>query len=78
MTLTDRLLRHAALPVIAIAVLALLGLRAGLGLPLTHLPDIGENRIVLRLSTPDASLAATDHDLAQPVYRALSSLPEIT
>ncbi len=78
MTLTDRLLRHAALPVIVIAVLALLGLRAGLGLPLTHLPDIGENRIVLRLSAPDASLAATDHDLAQPVYRALSSLPEIT
>lgn len=78
MTLTDRILRHAALPVLVIAVLALLGLRAGLGLPLTHLPDIGDNRIVLRLSAPDASLAATDHDLAQPVYRALSSLPEIT
>ncbi|SHM78164.1 Multidrug efflux pump subunit AcrB [Roseovarius litoreus] len=78
MTLTERILRHAALPVIIIAVLALLGLRAGLTLPLTHLPDIGDNRIVLRLSAPDASLAATDHDLAQPVYRALSSLPNVT
>ena len=78
MTLTDGILRHAVLPVIFIAVLALLGLRAGLSLPLTHLPDIGENRIVLRLMAPEASLAATDHDLAQPVYRALSSLPEVT
>ena len=78
MTVTDWTLRHAVFPVVVIAVLAILGLRAGLGLPLTHLPDIGDNRIVLRLSAPDASLAATDHDLAQPVYRALSSLPEIT
>jgi multidrug efflux pump subunit AcrB len=78
MTLTDRTLRHAFLPVIVVTVLALLGLRTGLHLPLTHLPDIGENRIVLRLSSPDASLAAMDHQLAQPVYQALSSLPEVT
>jgi len=78
MTLTERILRHAAVPVLIIAALAVLGLRAGLTLPLTHLPDIGENRIVLRLSAPDASLTSTDHDLAQPVYHALSSLPELT
>ncbi|EDM69965.1 probable transporter transmembrane protein [Roseobacter sp. AzwK-3b] len=78
MTFTDGILRHAVLAVIVITVLALLGLRAGLTLPLTHLPDIGDNRIVLRLTAPDASLTATDHDLAQPVYRALSSLPDVT
>ncbi|NHQ75908.1 efflux RND transporter permease subunit [Roseovarius gahaiensis] len=78
MILTEWTLRHTLLPVIVVIVLALLGLRAGLTLPLTHLPDIGENRIVLSLSAPDASLTATDHDLAKPVYRALSSLPEVT
>ena len=78
MTFTEWTLRHAALMTIVVIVLAVLGLRAGLTLPLTHLPDIGENRIALRLSAPDASLMATDHDLAQPVYRALSSLPQVT
>ena len=78
MTITAWTLRHAPVLFIVFIVLSVLGLRASFNLPLTHLPDIGDNRIILRMSAPDASISATDYDLAQPVYRALSSLPDVT
>lgn len=78
MSLSDWALRHPTLPLIAIALLTILGLRAGDQMPLTHLPDIGENRIVLRLVAEDATLDAMDRDLAQPVERALAALPQVS
>ncbi len=71
-------LRNPVLPLVVITLLAVFGLRAGFQLPLTHLPDIGENRIVVRLAAPGATLAVTDLELAQPIEEALFSLPEVS
>lgn len=78
MTGSDWALRHPILPLVGIVLLALLGLRAAVQMPLTHLPDLGDNRIVLRLVAEDATLEAMDRDLAQPVEQALASLPQVT
>lgn len=77
MTLSDWALRRPILPLVAIALLTILGLRAAGQMPLTHLPDLGQNRIVLRLVAEDATLAAMDRDLAQPLERALAALPQV-
>ena len=71
-------LRNPVLPLVVITLLAVFGLRAGFQLPLTHLPDIGENRIVIRLAAHGATLAGTDRELAQPLEEALVSLPEVS
>lgn len=71
-------LRNPVLPLVMITLLAVFGLRAGFQLPLTHLPDIGENRIVVRLAAPGATLARTDREVAQPIEDALFALPEVS
>ena len=78
MTVSDWALRHPIFPLVAVTLLALLGLRAAVNMPLTYLPDLGDNRIVLRLVADDATLDAMDQDLAQPVEQALAALPQIT
>ena len=71
-------LRHPWLPLVVICLLSVLGLRAGLQMPLTYLPELGENRVVLNLQADNASLERMDKDLAQPVEQALAALPQIT
>jgi multidrug efflux pump subunit AcrB len=74
----DWALRHPWLPLVIICILAVLGLRAGLQMPLTYLPELGDNRIALHLEADNASLERMDKDLAQPVEQVLAALPQIT
>lgn len=74
----DWAVRHPWLPLVIICILAVFGLRAGLQMPLTYLPDLGDNRIALHLEADNASLERMDKDLAQPVEQALAALPQIT
>jgi multidrug efflux pump subunit AcrB len=74
----DWALRHPWLPLVIICILAVFGLRAGLQMPLTYLPELGDNRIALHLEADNASLERMDKDLAQPVEQALAALPQIT
>lgn len=74
----DWALRHPWLALVVICILAVLGLRAGLQMPLTYLPALGDNRIALHLEADNASLERMDKDLAQPVEQALTALPQIT
>lgn len=78
MSPADWALRHPLLPLVIVCMLAILGLRAGLQMPLTYLPDLGDNRIALRLEADGASLEQMDKDLAQPVEQALAALPQVT
>ena len=77
MTLTNWVIHRPLLPLLIIAVLGVMGLRTIATMPLTHLPDIGENRIELVLLAPGASLGAANEGLAQPVYRSLSGVPNV-
>ena len=74
----DWALRHPWLPLAIICILAVLGLRAGLQMPLTYLPELGDNRIALHLEADNAALERMDKELAQPVEQALAALPQIT
>lgn len=71
-------LRRPALPLVVIAVLSVMGLRALGHMPLTYLPDIGQNRIYLQLQTAPAPLDDIEHALARPIEQALAGVPEIS
>ena len=71
-------LRKPVLPLVLIALLSVLGLRALGHMPLTYLPDIGQNRIYLQLQTAPAALDDIEHALARPIEQALAGVPEIS
>lgn len=71
-------LRHPFLPLLLAVLLVIFGVRAALQMPLTHLPDVGENRVIVQLLAQDATLATTDRELARPVEEAVAALTEIS
>ena len=71
-------LRKPVLPLVMIALMSVMGLRALGHMPLTYLPDIGQNRIYLQLQTAPAGLDDIEHALARPIEQALAGVPEIS